>query len=709
MSFLADAFITILNMSLTASYVAVAVIVARLLLKKAPKVFSYALWSVVLFRLICPFSFSSSFSLLGILPGPTSTSVVQYIPQNTAPAVNAGLNNINSVVNNSLPATTPYTNMDPIQIWITLGTLLWIIGVAVILIYAVFSYLRLKKRISMATLIEKNVYETDLIRSPFVCGLMKPKIYLPLSLTGPEREYILCHEETHIKRFDYLVKPVAFFALALHWFNPLIWLCFSLMTRDMEMSCDERVIRRSSNEIIANYSGSLLALATPIKLPSPSPLAFGESNVKARIDNVLNYKKPAFWVITASIMAVITLVVILIANPIKGLSIYEHPEIFLSRNSLRAPAKIYIVDNISGDQYMLTAAQEIAKVTAIVEDMRIAKKEISKVRGGSSDSRYSIAYYDDIDDRIEEYRYTIHVAPVWIDNNVKPSFRFALVNQQDIDQRLAEVFAGKAGKPVYDLDTLMDNKTRYVGSNSKVGALISALPLPPGVIRDKIELSTDQAPYGVSITYHLENDTLQQLSEEQFLSNSVLLFALIDNVDRVEHMGRWKNKLLSSMPFTFSYTRADAERIVGGDVRQFAKSRESLNELIEILSLLNESKSKTAMKGLELYVWRQPELTGNENIYYTLLPGTNRNKTEAEVYDLSVATTDLETIQHQIASYGEVDVLVSHPRYISKEEMNVIADQIKIENGSIAVGTGWFEKATASSPADAKVPVSNDR
>lgn len=702
MGFFADAFITVLNMSITASYVAAAVIVARLLLKKASKIFSYVLWSLVLFRLVCPFSFSAGFSLLRVIPSPIIASSAEYLPRDigmaAAPTVDTGMNSINSVVNNSLPLATPAASVNPMQLLIAPGTLVWLTGIAVLLIYAVITYLRLKKQISTATLVTDNVYETELVRSPFVCGFIKPKIYLPLSLNGIERQYILCHEETHIKRLDYLVKPVAFFALALHWFNPIMWLCFSLMTKDMEMSCDEKVLQRTGAKEAASYSGSLLALAIPKKMPGPSPLAFGESNVKARINNILNYKKPAFWVFITSIIAVIILAIILISNPIQGLSIYKHPETFLSKNSLRAPAKIYIADNINGDQYMLTDAGEIAKVTAIVEDMRIAKKEISKNRGGSSDSRYSIAYYDDIDDRMEEYRYTIHVAPVWIDNNVKPSYRFKLINQQDICKRLEAVFAAKAGKVVYDVDDLLQNKTKYIGNNSKVGALIDALPLPQSIIRDKIELSTAQTPYVVSITYHLQDDTIP-ISEKQFLRNSVLLFALIDNVDKVEHIGFWNNKSLSSIPFTYSHTRADAERIVGGDVRQFAKSRESLNELIEILSLLDESKSKTAMKGLELYVWRNPKLTGTEDLYYTLLPGTNRNKTEAEVYDLAVATTDFKSIQRQIAGYGEVDVLISHPQYISKPEMNAIADQIKIENGSIAVGTSWFEKTAANTSA----------
>lgn len=590
MGFFEETFITILNMSLTASYAAIAVIIARLLLKKAPKVFSYALWSIVLFRLICPFSFSAGFSLFGLLgPAQTGTSIPQYIPQDIGmmgtPTVDTGVDNVNTVLNASLPAATPFASVNPMQALLTLGTLIWLTGAAVLFIYAVISYLRLQKQISMATLVSDNIYETDLFRSPFVCGFVRPKIYLPLSLTGQEREYILSHEQIHILRYDYLVKPVAFLSLVLHWFNPLLWLCFSLMTKDMEMSCDERVIQSSLGGQAADYSRSLLALATQKRIPGPSPLAFGESNVKARINNLLNYKKPAFWVVLVSVFAVILLAAALISNPLKGLSIYRHPETFLGENSLRTPAKVHIIDNTSGEEYTLTAAKEIAQITAIVEDMRIAEKEISKDRSGRLDSRYRIYYYADINDSPGEYRYIVHAAPVWIDNNVKPSYRFNLINQKDIYKRLEEVFAGKDGKAAYDMEYLMKNKTQYIGNNSKVVALIDALPLPEGITRSTVKLTTSQAPYGVTINYSMEDDSAQ-ISEGQYLRNSLLLFALIENADEVAHIGHWNNKLLSSTPFRFTYTRGDADRIVGGDIRQFAENQDSLAELIEIISML---------------------------------------------------------------------------------------------------------------------------
>jgi len=591
MELLKSVFLSVLNMSVTASLVAVAVIIARLPLKKSPKVFSYALWSVVLFRLVCPFSFSSRLSLLGFMPSSQAGSApARYIPEDAGmiklPLVDIAFKRINAAFSSSIPpAAAPLAKLNPMDILIFLGALIWLTGMAVMLVYAAIAYLRLKRRISTATLVSENIYESDLIRSPFVCGFVKPKIYLPLSLMGEEREYILLHEKTHIQRLDYIVKLVAFLVLALHWFNPIMWLCFSLMTRDMEMSCDERVIQKTSGLKVTSYSRSLLALASQKKMPAPGPLAFGESNVKARIKNLLDYKKPAFWLIIASIAIVAVLTVMLVSNPVSGMNILEHPESFLGEKILRSTSKVRIVDNATGDEYILTDANKIGQVTAIIEKMRISKKEISRSRNQEHDSRYSIFLYYDTDDANEEYNCVLHIDPVWVDNNVKPSLRFNLVNRKETLSRLEDLIADIIRRTSYDVKFLMENKTQYVGNHVKVGSLLNGMPLPEGVTRGILELLTSEPPYGVIYHYELTDDTIE-VGEEQFLRNSVLLFALIDNVDEITHLGHWSNKSLSSTPFKYTYTRADIEKIVGGDVRQFAVSEEKLKELIEIVQMM---------------------------------------------------------------------------------------------------------------------------
>ncbi len=313
-------FLTVLNMSITASYVMVVVLVLRLLFKRAPKWISYALWSVVLFRLVSPVSFISSFSLLSrFIRSSAITGQVEYIPTDIitvgVPKVDIGIPAINSIFNASLPWSTYPASNNSLQGVIIIGTAVWLIGFSAMLVYSIVSYIRLKHRISSATRISGNVYESDKVESPFVCGFFKPGIYLPVSLSATNQTFVLQHEQTHLRRLDHVIKPFAFLVLAIHWFNPLIWLAFRLMSRDMEMSCDERVVQELNHDDKADYGGALVQLAMKRPIFSGSPLAFGESGTMSRVRNILNYRKPAFWV---TIILVLTLVIVgtgLLANP----------------------------------------------------------------------------------------------------------------------------------------------------------------------------------------------------------------------------------------------------------------------------------------------------------------------------------------------------------------------------------------------------------
>lgn len=304
-----ELFLQILNMSFTASIVIIIVLLIRLLLRKAPKVFSYALWSVVLFRLICPVSFESSWGLLGekAIPGD-----IMYMQK---PQINTGLPILNERINAVLPVATPYQSINPMQVWIFFGKAVWLIGILALLIYSVLSLVQLKQKLKASVHERENIYTCAGCTSPFVMGLFHPKIYLPAALTDDEREYIILHEQIHIRRGDHVVKVFGFLVLCLHWFNPLVWVAFFFSGRDMEMACDERVIKTLGNEVKKQYSTSLLALATGRKIVGGTPLAFGEGDTKHRIRNVLNYKKPAFWVIAVSAVAVAALAFGLLANP----------------------------------------------------------------------------------------------------------------------------------------------------------------------------------------------------------------------------------------------------------------------------------------------------------------------------------------------------------------------------------------------------------
>lgn len=306
-------FISVLNMSITSSYVILFVIILRLLLKKAPKAISYALWSVVALRLIVPFSFESIFSL--IPPNINSVPIPPDIIYQQSPQINSGIEVIDSFVNNSLTVSTTEASVNPLQIYLQIGAYIWILGIMALLIYSLVSVLLLKRQLKGALLIEKNIYEANNLKTPFAFGLFNPKIYLPVGLSKEERNYILIHEQIHIHRKDNIIKIFAFLIVSIHWFNPFVWIAFILMSTDMELSCDEKVLKVINEDIKKSYANSLLSLAAGRHILNGNPLAFGEGNIKGRIKNVLNYKRPRFWIGLLSVILVVVVGIGLMTNP----------------------------------------------------------------------------------------------------------------------------------------------------------------------------------------------------------------------------------------------------------------------------------------------------------------------------------------------------------------------------------------------------------
>ncbi|MEN6637036.1 MAG: M56 family metallopeptidase, partial [Clostridiaceae bacterium] len=323
-----EIFRTVLNMSITGGIIALAVLLLRIPLKRAPRWITCALWMVVFLRLAVPVSFSSQLSLLSGIgaPAPENGAVAYFSTDTASPANHAidGITNDSQTLlttesfsqsANSL-APTPQASADPMQIWLAIGTIIWLIGMAGLLLYAAIQYLRLHKQVRDAVRTELDVFETDAVAAPFVMGIFKPRIILPIGMKSNERESVLLHERAHIYRLDHVVKPVAFLILTLHWFNPIVWLAFRLFCDDLEASCDERAIRALDREKIAIYGEALLRLGTRKMAFSGGPLAFGEHCTKERIVNVLNYKKPAFWIVAAALLASGATAIILLANPL---------------------------------------------------------------------------------------------------------------------------------------------------------------------------------------------------------------------------------------------------------------------------------------------------------------------------------------------------------------------------------------------------------
>lgn len=304
----------VVSMSLTAGLVILAICAARLLLRQAPKKFSYWLWAGAAFRLVCPFSFPAAFSLLALAPAAQTVAEtgplteVSYLPGAGLPAAAPGVGAADAALPQAAGAG------QALGLWEVLG-LVWLLGAAALLIGALVAYLRVKGQVATAVKFAHNVYECGAFRSPFVLGFFRPKIYIPFGLEPRQREHVLCHESAHIQRRDYLIKPLGFLLLAIHWFNPLVWLAFHLMSRDMEMSCDEKVLSQLGEEARREYSLSLLSIGSRRRFPAPNPLAFGETGVKERVVNVMKFRRAKRWVTVAAAVAVVAVTAACAANP----------------------------------------------------------------------------------------------------------------------------------------------------------------------------------------------------------------------------------------------------------------------------------------------------------------------------------------------------------------------------------------------------------
>ena len=308
-----DVFLKILNMSLSASWVLLAVLLLRLLFRKAPKWISVALWGIVGIRLISPFSIESVLSLI-----PSAEVVSPEIMMDWTPEIDTGIPAVNQVVNPIITgsfAPDPATSANPLQLWIPTWALFWAVGTVAMLLYTAISFLRLRRRVGAAVLYEGNVYQSENVSSPFVLGIGKPKIYLPFRMREKDMGYVIAHERAHIRRKDHLWKPLGFLLLAIHWFNPLMWLGYILLCRDIELACDEKVIGELDRDARADYSSALLACSVSRRQIAACPLAFGEVGVKTRVKSVLHYKKPAFRIVAVAMIVCVAVAVCFLTNP----------------------------------------------------------------------------------------------------------------------------------------------------------------------------------------------------------------------------------------------------------------------------------------------------------------------------------------------------------------------------------------------------------
>ncbi len=321
-----ELFLKIINMSISSSWLVMAVLILRLVLKKAPKWINVLLWGIVAVRLICPFSFESALSLI-----PSAETFPEKVISGPSFDVQTGITPVDNRINDYLGdryfegVTVPANSGNNIM---TILSIVWTIGILLLVAYTVISYWRLHREIDTAVRYKDNIFQSENVSSPFVLGLIKPRIYLPFNMNGQDLEHVVAHEQAHIRRKDHWWKPLGFLMLTIHWFNPFMWLSYVLLCRDIELACDEKVIRELGNKQRADYTQALVACSVNRRTIAACPLAFGEAGVKERVKSVMNYKKPAFWIVILAAIACVSVAVCFLTNPITigdhfGAAIYE--------------------------------------------------------------------------------------------------------------------------------------------------------------------------------------------------------------------------------------------------------------------------------------------------------------------------------------------------------------------------------------------------
>ena len=311
---MAEVFLNIVNMSISASWIVLAIILLRIVLKKAPKWINCVLWGIAGLRLVLPFSLESIFSLV------PSAETISQPTGSPRPYLQSGINVMDNQVNDYLQeyyyegVTRPTGNFVNIT---TILAIIWVIGIVALLIHILVSYLRLNNKIKTAVLLRDNIYQSEAVVSPFVLGIIKPKIYLPFNMNSQDMDHVIAHEQAHLRRKDHLWKPLGFLILTLHWFNPLVWVGYILLCRDIELACDEKVVKEFNNEQRADYSQALLTCSANRRMIAACPVAFGELGVKDRVKAILNYKKPKFWIVVFAIVLSVGMAVCFLTSPAK--------------------------------------------------------------------------------------------------------------------------------------------------------------------------------------------------------------------------------------------------------------------------------------------------------------------------------------------------------------------------------------------------------
>ncbi len=413
-------FLKIINMSISASWLVLAVLILRLILKKAPKWVNVVLWGMVAIRLICPFSFESAFSLI-----PSAETIPEKVISGPSFDVQTGITPVDNRINEYLGdryfegVTVPADN--GFNVMTTLA-IVWGIGILILIAYTTISYFRLRRKLDTAVRYKDNIFQSENVASPFVLGIIKPKVYLPYHMDEQDLSHVVAHEQAHIRRRDHWWKPLGFLLLTIHWFNPLMWLAYVLLCRDIELACDEKVIKELGSEQRADYTQALVACSVNRRMIAACPLAFGEVGVKERVKSVMNYKKPAFWVVVLAVIACVVVAVCFLTNPAgTALTKWTIDEVDMNDalDDVHSMTVRYNGDSVS------CSNTDSNRFIATMDKIRVGRNSISQSRDHNRDHSFTITINDNL-----HLHFSFDFSEMWVDNGVKPSFSYPITNPE---------------------------------------------------------------------------------------------------------------------------------------------------------------------------------------------------------------------------------------------------------------------------------------
>lgn len=412
-------FLKLFNMSIAASFMIFAVILLRALFKKAPKALRPVLWALVGIRLICPFSLESAFSLI-----PSAQTIPDSVLSEPSFSVQTGFEGVDTRVNAEL-ASHYYEGVTvPTNTGLHAATLLsviWVIGIFALAVYAVVSFVKLRRQTDESIKYAENIYLCDRIPTPFILGIVKPRIFLPSSINEADIPYVLAHEKAHLKRRDHLWKPLGFVLLSIYWFNPLIWVAYILLCRDIELACDEKVIKAMGTECKKPYADALINCSVSQKRISACPIAFGETDVKGRIQSVLNYKKPAFWVLLTALLASAAVAVCFLTVP-KGIRLTELEQIS------DTPSSVTVISD--GKIYEVTDLGTVQHMRIFLNAVYVDRTPITHRRDDERDRTNTVIFHFDSGEIC--YYFNKDCTELWVDDTIKPTLTHRVKKPQAI-------------------------------------------------------------------------------------------------------------------------------------------------------------------------------------------------------------------------------------------------------------------------------------